>query len=101
MRRIHIGIGFLVLQLEEIARCIGAKAARIDAMHIDRRFTLDDPFGKLPTGATRRSDPEGVTLVQPEIRYIPRRTDNRGTNFGLLRLPPAPGPPGRGVAKRN
>ena len=41
------------------------------------RLALDDPFGELPAGAAGGGDAEGVALVQPEIRQVPGRADDR------------------------
>ena len=72
-----LAIGLLVLRLEIAARGVGAEAARIDAEHVDGRLALDDPFGELPAGAAGRGDAEGVALVQPEVRQVPGRADDR------------------------
>src|SRR5262245_14208106 len=77
MRSEDVAVGFLVLHLEIAAGGIRAEAARVDAHHVDRRLALDDPFGELPAGATRGSDAEGMTLVEPEIAPAPGRADDR------------------------
>ena len=71
-----LGIGFFVLFNQESAPCIIAKAARIDAHHIDRRFTIDNPMCQLPTSATCGGNAKAVAFVEPEVFQAPCRPDN-------------------------
>ncbi len=73
----HVRVGFFVLFDQVRLGRVVAEAARVDAQHVDGGLALDDPFGKLPAGAARRSDAEGMALAQPEVVEIPGRTDDR------------------------
>ena len=72
-----LGIGFLVLLNQEAATGIIAKAARIDAHHVDRWFTIDNPVRQLPTCATCGGHAKTVAFVEPEVFQAPCRPDNR------------------------
>ena len=72
-----LGIGFLVLLNQEAAASIIAKAARIDAHHVYRRFTIDNPMCQLPTCATCGGNAKTVAFVEPEVFQTPCRSDNR------------------------
>ena len=72
-----LGIGFFVLLNQEAAASIIAKATRIDAHHIDRWFTIDNPMCQLPTCATCGGNAKTVAFVEPEVFQAPCRSDNR------------------------
>ena len=79
MDREDVGIGLLVLGAQITARRIGAKAARIDAHHVDTGLALGDPLRQLPAGAAGSGDTEAVAFVEPEIVEAPGRADHRRT----------------------
>ena len=62
-----LGVGLLVFLPEIPGLRVGAKAARIDAEHVDRRLAFHDPLGELPAGAAGRGDAERVPFIEPEV----------------------------------
>src|SRR5690606_6604146 len=79
MDREDVGVGLLVLGAQVAARRVGAKAAGVDAHHIDRRLALYDPFGELPSGTAGSRHAKAVTFVEPEVRELPGWPDDRAT----------------------
>ena len=75
----NLGIGFFVLFDQETPPGIVAKAARVDAHHVDGRFAIDNPVGQLPTRASGGSNPETMAFVKPEVFDAPCRSDNGRT----------------------
>ena len=77
MNRENLGIGFFVFLDQETAPGIIAKAARIDAHHVNRRLTINNPMGKLPASAASRCHAKTMPFIEPEVFEAPGRADNR------------------------
>ena len=77
MHREDLGIGLLILFNQKAPAGIIAKAAWIDAHHVDRRLAIDNPMRQLPTRAACGSDPKTMAFVEPKVFESPCRSDYR------------------------
>ena len=77
MHREDLGIGLLILFNQKAPAGIIAKAAWVDAHHVDRRLAIDNPMRQLPTRAACGSDPKTVAFVEPKVFEPPCRSDYR------------------------
>jgi hypothetical protein len=73
-----VAVGLFVLGDDVALAGVGAEATRIGREHVDARLALDDPFRELPARPTCRRDAEAVPFVQPDVRQVPGRPDQRG-----------------------
>ena len=77
MHREDLGIGLLIFFNQKASAGIIAKAAWVDAHHVDGRLPVHNPMCQLPTRAACGRNPKAVALVQPEVFEAPCWPDDR------------------------
>ena len=82
-----IGIGFFIFFFQETLGGILTKAARIDPVHVYGGLALDNPFCQLPACPACGCDAKTMPFIQPEIRQVPCRANNRAAIRGIGNRP--------------
>ena len=70
-------IGFFVLFFEEAFCCVRAETTWVNAIHVNGWLAFNNPFSQLPASTACGCDTKAVTFIEPEVRQIPCRTDDR------------------------